>query len=183
MSRPVKGYEQPLPSLEPDTIDNLAQPTTCSLVVMVRESYQMEVGKWLVCPHQASIDDVQINTSAYDVVRVDMLHENVKNMKVEAPPDDTTLTLCDPITRRIQWRRTSINVDLSAAASASTTASQPHTAPGLIFPETQPDQTQSCLSPIRDQPCLYPPQTRSTPLSTPHQTQPPTCNTLIFIRK
>jgi hypothetical protein len=38
-------------------------------------------------------------------------------------PDDTTLTMQDAITRRVQWRRTSINVDPSAAASASTTLS------------------------------------------------------------
>jgi hypothetical protein len=66
--------------LELDTIDNLAQPTACSLVVVVRESYQMEVRKGLVCPHHALIDDVQINTSAYVVVKVDMLHENTKNI-------------------------------------------------------------------------------------------------------
>jgi hypothetical protein len=28
-SRPVEGHEQPLPSLELDMIDNLAQPTAC----------------------------------------------------------------------------------------------------------------------------------------------------------
>jgi hypothetical protein len=73
---------------------------------------------------------------------------SVKNMKPEVPPDNTMLTLRDAITRRVQWRWTSIDVDPSAAASASTTASPPHTAPGLIFPKTQPDQMQSCPSPI-----------------------------------
>jgi hypothetical protein len=38
------------------------------------------------------------------------------------PPDDTMLTMCDAITRRIQWR-TSIDVDPSTIASASTTTS------------------------------------------------------------
>jgi hypothetical protein len=33
--RPVEGHEQPLPSLESDTIDNLSQPTTCSLIFLV----------------------------------------------------------------------------------------------------------------------------------------------------
>jgi hypothetical protein len=36
---PVEGHEEPQPSLEPDTIDNLAHPTTCILVVMVRGNY------------------------------------------------------------------------------------------------------------------------------------------------
>jgi hypothetical protein len=44
----------------------------------------------------------------------------------------------------------SIDVDPSAATSASTTASHVHTTPGSIFPETQPNQTHMCLSPIED---------------------------------
>jgi hypothetical protein len=43
---------------------------------------------------------------------------------------------------------TSIDVDPSATASVSTTASQSHTAPGSIFPETQSDERQLCPSPI-----------------------------------
>jgi hypothetical protein len=46
-----------------------------------------------------------------------MVYENVKNMKLEVPPHDKTLTLQDVITRRVQWRRTSIDVDLSVIAS------------------------------------------------------------------
>jgi hypothetical protein len=83
----------------------------------------MELGKGLVYPHQTLLDDVQIDASAYVVVKVDMVHENVKNLKLEVPPDDTTLTLQDAITRRVQWRRTSIDIDPSAVASASATAS------------------------------------------------------------
>jgi hypothetical protein len=30
----VDGHEQPLPSTELDTIDNLAQPTACSLILL-----------------------------------------------------------------------------------------------------------------------------------------------------
>jgi hypothetical protein len=44
-------------------------------------------------------------------------------MKLEVPPDDSTLTLWDAIIRRVQWRRTSIDVDPTTVASASTTAS------------------------------------------------------------
>jgi hypothetical protein len=59
---------------------------------------------------------------------VDMVHENVKNLNLEAAPDDTTLTLRDAVTRRVQWRKTSIDVG-SAAILASTTPSlsQQHT--------------------------------------------------------
>jgi hypothetical protein len=34
-----QGHEQPLPSIELDTIDNLAQPTSCSLILLVRGSF------------------------------------------------------------------------------------------------------------------------------------------------
>jgi hypothetical protein len=86
------------------------------LVVMVRGNYQMKVEKRLVYPHQALLDDVQINISTYDVVKADIVYENVKNMKLEVPPDDTMLTLWDILTRMVQWRRTSIDVDSSAAS-------------------------------------------------------------------
>jgi hypothetical protein len=98
--------------------------------------------------HQTLLDDVQINASAYAVVKVDMVHEKAKNLKLKMPPDDMTLTLQGAITRMVQWRRTYIDVNPSATASASTTASQPNTTPGLIFPETHPSP-----SPIREQPC------------------------------
>jgi hypothetical protein len=57
-SGPVEGHEQPVLSFKPDTIDNLAQPTACNLVVMIGGSYQIEVGKGLVYPHQTLLDDV-----------------------------------------------------------------------------------------------------------------------------
>jgi hypothetical protein len=93
VSGPVEGHEQSLPLLEPDMIYNLAQLTACTLVVTVGGSYQMEVKKELVYTHQTLFDDVQINTSAYVMVKVDMVRENAKNMKLEVPQDDMTLTL------------------------------------------------------------------------------------------
>jgi hypothetical protein len=96
---PVKGHEQPLPSFKSNTIDNLAQPTTCNLVVIIEGSFRMEVRKGLVYPHQTLHDNIQINASTYAVVKVDMVHENTKNMKLKVPPDDTTLTLRDAITK------------------------------------------------------------------------------------
>jgi hypothetical protein len=98
------------------------------------------------------------------------VHENAKNIKLEVLPNDTMPTLWDAITRRVHWRRTSIYDDPSVVASASTTASQPHTTPSSIFLETQPDQMQSCPSPIREQSCPSPSQTRSTPLPALDQT-------------
>jgi hypothetical protein len=98
----------------------------------------MEVRKGLVYPHQTLFDDIQIDASTYVVAKVDMVHENTKNMKLEAPPDDTTLIIWDAITRRVRWRRTYIDVDPSAVVSASTTGSQTNTTPSLIFSETCP---------------------------------------------
>jgi hypothetical protein len=83
----------------------------------------MEVERGLVYQHQTMLDDVEIDTSSYIVVKVYMVHENSKDLKLEVPPDDMTLTMRDVVTRRVQWRRTSIDVDPSAAASTSTTLS------------------------------------------------------------
>jgi hypothetical protein len=124
----------------------------------------MEVGRWLVYPHQIMLGDVQIKASSYAVVKMDMVHENLNDLKLEVPPDDTTLTLWDTVTRRVQWK-TFIDVDSLAAASASNISSQLNTAPDSIFPET-------CPSPIQDQPHPSPPHTRSSPI--PLQTQPST---------
>jgi hypothetical protein len=120
-------------------IDNLAQPTAYNLVVMIRGSFRMEVKRGLVYLHQTLLDDVQFEASAYAVVKVDMVHENSKNLKLEVPPDDTMLTLRDAITKRIQWRRTSIDVNPLAATSVLATTSQLNTTPASIFPDTQPD--------------------------------------------
>jgi hypothetical protein len=76
-----------------------------------------------VYPHQTMLDDIEIDVSSYAVVKVNMVHENLKDLKLEVPLDDTTLTMWDAVTRRVQWRRTSIDVDPSTAASASTTPS------------------------------------------------------------
>jgi hypothetical protein len=83
----------------------------------------MEVRRGLMYPCQTILDDVKIDTSSYDVVKVDMVHDNSKDLKLEVPPDDTTLTMWDAVTRRVQLRWTSIDVDPSAAALVSTTPS------------------------------------------------------------
>jgi hypothetical protein len=116
------------PSLEPDTIDTLAHPTPCNLIITILGDYLMEVGKDIVYPRMYTLDDVPIDSVSFDVVKVDMVHENVNNINLEVAPDDTTLTMHDVLTRRVKWRRTSIDVD-PAAISASTTPSlsQQHT--------------------------------------------------------
>jgi hypothetical protein len=101
VSRLLEGHEQPLPSIEPDTIDNLTQPTPYSLILLVGGSFRMEVGRGLVYPRQTMLDDVEIDVSSYAVVMVDMVHENLKDLKLEVPPDNTTLTMWDAVTRRI----------------------------------------------------------------------------------
>jgi hypothetical protein len=88
------------PSIEMDTIDNLAQPTACSLMLLVG-SYRMKVKRGLVYPYQTMLNKVQIDTSSYVVVKVDMMHDNSKGLKLNVPPDDTTLTMRDAIARRV----------------------------------------------------------------------------------
>jgi hypothetical protein len=47
------------------------------------------------------LDDVQINTSSYVVVKVDTMHDNSKDLKLKVPPDDTMLTMRDAVGRRV----------------------------------------------------------------------------------
>jgi hypothetical protein len=61
----------------------------------------MEVGRGLVYPCQTILDDVQIDTPSYAVAEVDMEHDNSKDLKLEVPLDDMTLTMQDAITRRV----------------------------------------------------------------------------------
>jgi hypothetical protein len=70
----------------------------------------MDVGRGLVYPCQTMLDDIYIDTSSYAMVKVDIVHDNSKDLKLEVPPDDTTLTMRDAVTRRVQWRRTSIDL-------------------------------------------------------------------------
>jgi hypothetical protein len=61
----------------------------------------MKVGRGLVYPHQTMLHYVEIDELSYVVVKVDMVHENLKDLKLEVPPNDTTLTMQDAITRRV----------------------------------------------------------------------------------
>jgi hypothetical protein len=100
----IEGHEQPPPSIESDMIDNLAQPTTCNIILLIGGSFRMEVRRGLVYPCQTMLDDVQIDASSYAVVKVDMVHGNSKDLKLEVTPDDTMLTLRDAVKRRVEWR-------------------------------------------------------------------------------
>jgi hypothetical protein len=105
----------------------------------------MEVRKGLVYLNLALLDDVLTNSASDVVVKVQMVHENAKNLKPEVPPGDTSLTLWDAVTRRVQWRMIGID-DGPTTTSAPTTPSQSQTAPALILPEPQsacPPWTQS----------------------------------------
>jgi hypothetical protein len=119
----------PRPSLEPDMIDTLVHPTPCNLIITISGDYQMEVGKGIVYPRMYTLDDVPINSVSFAVVKVDMVHENEKNLNLEVAPDDTSLALC-AVTRRVRWRRTSIDVDPTAiSASTTPSLSQQYTIP------------------------------------------------------
>jgi hypothetical protein len=110
------------PSLELDTIDTLAHLTPCNLIITISGDYQMEVGKGIVYPRMSTLDDVPIDSVSFAMVKVDIVHENAKNLNLKVAPDDTTLTLRNAVTRRVQWRRTSIDVD-PATILVSTTPS------------------------------------------------------------
>jgi hypothetical protein len=61
----------------------------------------MEVGRGLVYPCQTMLDDIQINTSSFAVVKVDMMHDYSKDLKLKVSRDGTTLTMWDAVTRRV----------------------------------------------------------------------------------
>jgi hypothetical protein len=81
-------------------IDNLTQPTSCNIMLLVR-SYRMKVGRGLVYPRQTMLNDVQIDTSSYAAVKMDMVHDNSKDLKLKVPPTETTLTMRDAVARRV----------------------------------------------------------------------------------
>jgi hypothetical protein len=60
----------------------------------------MEVGKCIIYPRMYTLDDIPIDNVSFAMVKVDMAHENMKNLNLEVPPNDTTLTLRDAVTRR-----------------------------------------------------------------------------------
>jgi hypothetical protein len=148
--RPHEDLQSPAsgPSIESDMIDNLVQPTTCNLMLLVGESFRMEVRRGLVYLCQTMLDNIQIDTSFYVVVKVDKVHDNSKDLKLELPPDDTTLTMRHAVARRVRWRWTSIVIDPAATASASTSPASMSLEARL---PPSPNPEQMVLSPIREQ--------------------------------
>jgi hypothetical protein len=137
------------PSLEPDMIDTMAHPTPCSLIIIISGDYRMEVGKGIIYPRMYTLDDVSIDNVSFNVFKVDMVHENMKNLNLEVAPDDMTLTLWDAVTRRVQWRRTSIDVDPTTILALTTPSlSQQHTIPSQSQTHTIPSMSlpQNTLS-------------------------------------
>jgi hypothetical protein len=61
----------------------------------------MEVRKGVIYPRMYTLDNTSINSVSFAMVKVDMVHENMKNLNLEVAPDDTTLTLWDAVTRRV----------------------------------------------------------------------------------
>jgi hypothetical protein len=61
----------------------------------------MKVGRGLVYPRQTMLNDVQIDTSSYAAVKMDMVHDNSKDLKLKVPPTETTLTMRDAVARRV----------------------------------------------------------------------------------
>jgi hypothetical protein len=158
------------PSLEPDMIDTLAHPTPCNLIITIQGDYRMEVGKGIIYPRMYTLDNVPIDSVSFTVVKVDMVYENIENLNLKVAPDDTILTLRDAMTRRVKWRRTSIDID-PAAISASTTPSlsqqhtipsqsQPHTIPSLSPPQNTPNQSRPQTTPTMSQPQIIPTQSQ-----------------------
>jgi hypothetical protein len=98
-----------------------------------------------VYPCQTMLNDVQIDTSSYVVVKVNKVHDNSKDLKLKVPQDDTTLTMQDAVARRVQWRWTTIDIDPTVVASASTSPAS-MSPEARLPPSKNPEQLN--LSPI-----------------------------------
>jgi hypothetical protein len=61
----------------------------------------MEVGKGIIYPRMYTLDDFTLDSVSFAMVKVDMVHENTKNLNLEVAPNDTTLTMRDAVTRRV----------------------------------------------------------------------------------
>jgi hypothetical protein len=61
----------------------------------------MLVKRGIVYPRQTMLDGMEIDISSYVVIKVDMVHENLKDLKLKVPPDDTMQTMRDAVTRRV----------------------------------------------------------------------------------
>jgi hypothetical protein len=77
-----------------------------------------------------------------------MVHDNSKDLKLEVPLHDTTLTMRDVVARRVQWRQTSIV--LVPVATASTLTSPTSMSPDARLPPSL-NLEQLVLSLIREQ--------------------------------
>jgi hypothetical protein len=71
---------------------------------------------------------LQVSTDCV-VVKIDLLHEFTKDIKLDVPPDDMTTTLRDAVARRVQWQRAGIDIDPDDADSVRTTEPQPQSPP------------------------------------------------------
>jgi hypothetical protein len=94
------------------------------------------------------LDDIQIDTSSYAVVKVDMVYDNMKGLKLEVPPDNMMLTMRDVVAGRVQWRRTSIVINPAAATSMLTSPTSMSLEARL---PPSPNPKQLVLSPTREQ--------------------------------
>jgi hypothetical protein len=79
------------------------------------------------------------------VMRLGTMHGNSKDLKLKVPPDDTTLTMRHVVARSVQWRWTSIDIDLAATTSASTSLAS--MSPEAHLPPS-PNLEKLVLSPI-----------------------------------
>jgi hypothetical protein len=132
-----------------------------------------EVGKGIIYPRMYTLDDVLIDSVSFDVVKVDMVHKNVKKLNLKVAPDDTTLTLWDAVTRRVRWRRTSIDVDPVAISAVTTPSllqqhtilsqSQSHTIPSLSPRLNTPSQSRLQTTPTMPQLQITPTQSQQQP--------------------
>jgi hypothetical protein len=107
------------------------------------------------------------------VVKIDLLHEFAKDIKLDVPPDDMTTTLRDAVARRVQWRRAGIDIDPADADSVLTTEPQPQSPPVLLtFSEPRPQLPDSWEMFPDPHPCV-PTQPQITPLHLFRQSQLP----------
>ncbi|RLM49020.1 hypothetical protein C2845_PMPSC055709 [Panicum miliaceum] len=134
-----------------DTIDQLTEPTPCSLVG-THGGYQVEVARGLVYPQQTILHSVPV-LYGYAVVKVEMVCNNSEGDVLDPPPpNDEIKTLGQAMLQRIQWKRSHIIVnpppiDHTSSKSSKVASKSPSSASlsGHALPPKEPViQTKSC---------------------------------------
>lgn len=95
--------------VEPDSIDLLTEPTTCSLLIVLA-GHHIEVARGRVFPDQTVLHTVPL-LEDHVVVQVEYVHCNFADYALPVPLNDEVINLGQALMHRVQWLRTRVLVN------------------------------------------------------------------------